>query len=217
MNGLKMLGGIVALLGVMGLMFTGCEPSESGPATAKGGGAMLPADLVAFKAEVEKGKSQIDLVTTSLDATSSAADPKPEFKKYQAALDSLKSQGNVIRSRADAMKSKGKDYFKAWEEQLAAMSTPEIKKAIEARRDELAKNYETVTSGMAKARESYDKFMSYQGDLSKMMENDLNPSGLQAIAPKIAKAKDMAKEVKGDVDAVLGQVDKLAAIYSPGK
>ena len=225
MIGFQKFGRIVSLLGGLGVLLGGCENGESGPGAkppaAPGDKAAvnvkLPADLVAFKAEVDKGKAQIDMVIASLETTVSSADPKPEFKKYQAALEELKSQASVVRSRADAMKSKGKAYFKTWEDQLAAIATPEIKKAMEARRDELAKEYETVTTLMAKARENFDKFMAFQEDLSKVMENDLNASGLQAIAPKVAQAKDLARNVKVDIDAVLAEIGKLAAIYSPGK
>ena len=51
----------------------------------------------------------------------------------------------------------------------------------------------------------------------KVMENDLNAQGLKAIAPKVAQAKDMVTEAKGNVGALLADVDKIAAIYSPGK
>jgi DUF2959 family protein len=223
MVGFQKFGYIISLLGGLGILLGGCENGESGPGAKtppvekSAASVKLPADLVAFKAEVDKGKAQIDMVIASLESTISAADPKPEFKKYQTAVEGMKAQASTIRSRADAMKSKGKAYFKTWEDQLAAIATPEIKKAMEARRDELAKEYETVTTLMAKAREDYDKFMSFQTDLAKVMENDLNPSGLQAIAPKVAQAKDQARDVKVDVDAVLAEIDKLAAIYSPGK
>jgi hypothetical protein len=224
MVGFQKFGCIVSLFGGLGLLLGGCEKEESGPGAktpppppAGAVNVKLPADLVAFKAEVDKGKAQIDMVIAALETTVSSADPKPEFKKYQSALSELKSQASVVRSRADAMKSKGKAYFKTWEDQLAQIATPEIKKAMESRRDELAKSYETVTTLMAKARENFDKFMGFQEDLSKVMENDLNASGLQAVAPKVTQAKDQARDVKVDIDAVLAEINKLAAIYSPGK
>ena len=218
---------IIGVAALLALTLGGCEkgeqavappppPAPPAPPVAK---MALPADLTALKTEAEKGKAQLDLVLASLDATVAAADgdPRPPFAKFQADLKGLTTQTEAIRARAEAMKSKGKDYFKTWESQLAAIATPEIKKAAEARREELAKFYDAILTDMAKARETYDKQSAFMSDMAKVMENDLNAQGLKAIAPKVNQAKEDAKGVKGNVDAILADLEKISAIYSPGK
>lgn len=216
----------VSLFGLLGMLMCGCHKEEEAPAksipapTAAAKTVVnLPSDLVSLKAEAEKAKSQADLVMASLDATIAAADgdPRPPFKKFEADLEGLIAQAETVRSRADGMKAKGKDYFKTWEAQLAQISTPDIKKAAEARRNELAKNYDGINVNMAAAREKYDKLISFLTDLKKVMGNELNAEGLKAIAPKVEQAKTGTNALKESVDAVLADVDKIAAIYSPGK
>jgi hypothetical protein len=226
MGSTRMMIGAAALGGFLAL-FAGCGKEETPVATPPAPPApkapavtiALPADLTAMKAEVEKGKAALDGLLASLDATVAAADgdPRPPFAKFQKDLDGLKAQVGTIRSRADAMKAKGKDYFKAWETKLAEIATPEIKKAAEARKDELSKIYDAILADMAKSREGFDKYFAFLTDLSKVMENDLNAQGLKALAPKVTQAKEDGAQVKATVDAVVSEIDKIAAIYSPGK
>jgi len=179
----------------------------------------LPVELSALKAETEKAKAQVDLVITSLESTVAAADadPRPAFQKFQKDFEALKAQGDTVRARADAMKAKGRDYFKAWEAGLAAIATPEIKKAAEARRDDLAKSFDGIIATMGQVREGYDKYISFMTDIEKVMENDLNAQGLKTMASKLDAVKEGAGTVKTNADAVLAELGKIAAIYSPGK
>ena len=68
----------------------------------------------------------------------------------------------------------------------------------------------------SKGREVYEPFVSDLKDIKKILENDLNPEGIKAIAPQIAKLKSAATSVKEHIDAVMASLGKIAAIYSPG-
>jgi len=224
---------IVAVLSfsVLAMLPVGCDNKGEAPAASKTTqppaavpvapkvDVALPIDLSTLKAEAEKAKAQADLTIASLDATLAAADadPRPAFQKFQKDLEGLKAQASIVRTRGDAMKSKGQAYFKAWEAQLAQIATPEIKKAAETRRGEISKNYDEILSSMAATRESYDKLMAFMGDLSKVMENDLNAQGLKAVVPKVDQAKEQVKGVQAGVDGVIANLGKITSIYSPGK
>ena len=205
---------IVVLLGSLLVVSAGCkkEPDTSN--------VQLPAELLSLRAETEKGKALLDKTVASLEAIIAAAiadsDPRPAYEAYKKDLAELVTQTAAVRSRADAMKAKGTAYFAAWNEKLGAIATPEIKAAAEKRRAEIDADYAAITENMAKCREEYDGILSTLQDFGKILENDLNTEGLKALKPKVEPFKAEVKKLQADLDGVLGSLNKIAAIYSPG-
>ena len=179
----------------------------------------LPPDLAALQAEIEKGKGQLDATVAAFDSlvAGGGGDLKKSYGQFVEKLAGLESQAAAVRGRADDMRAKGAAYFKAWEEQFAKFTTPAIVEAAQKRREELTKNYESLTAAMGKARESYQPLVSTLNDLKKVMENDLNAEGVKSLAPKAKEIGESAKTVKASLDAVVGELKNIVAIYSPMK
>jgi len=215
-----LIAALVASISVLGAGCTKKEGEQAKPGTPGAAKVQvkLPAEMTALQDEVTKGTTLLDKVMASLDTVIAAADKNPtaQFGEYKKDLAALESQVTAVRSRSDAMKAKGADYFKSWETQLATIATPAIKAAAEKRKDEIGKDYTSILEKTAKTRESYDGIFTTLQDFGKILENDLNAEGIKALAPKVAPVKEKIAALKTDLDGVLGSLKKIASIYSPG-
>jgi DUF2959 family protein len=193
------------------LLLSGCSKNEEPTNIVK-----LPPGLVALQEEVIKGKNQVDLTIKSLEAVIAAAGPnaKPKYDEFVKSMGELDAQAASIKAKADDMRARGAAYFKAWEEQLAAVTTPSIKEQAEKRRDQLTKNYEAVTVAVEAAREAYRPVLSDLKDVQQMLTTDLTADSVKALGPPVVKIKDNAKVLGGKLDAVVDALKKIGAVYS---
>jgi uncharacterized protein YoxC len=193
------------------LLVSGCTKDDEPAVVVK-----LPPGLVALQEEVVKGKEQIGLTIASLEGVIAAAGPnaKPKIDEFTKSMGALETQAAAIKVKADDMRARGTAYFKAWEDQLAAVSTPAIKEAAEKRRDQLTKHYEGVTVAAEAAREAYNPLLSDLKDIQKMLATDITADSVKALAAPVAKLKESGKAVGEKLDAVVEALKKIGAVYS---
>ena len=186
------------------------KPPEAAPKTVP-----LPADLVAFKADIGKATAQIDLVVASLETlAASTGDLEKPHEKFEEAVEALDTETRDVRKRADDMREKGAAYFEAWEKSIAGMSTPEAKEIAEKRKTELAAKYTEVLTAMQETRAAYDVFAAGLDSIEKKLDEDLTPASLQALAPHIEKVKESAKTVKDRATSTSQKLDDIGALYT---
>jgi hypothetical protein len=193
------------------LLLSGCSKNEEPTNIVK-----LPAGLVALQEEVIKGKNQVDLTIKSLEGVIASAGPnaKPKYDEFVKSMEQLDAQAASIKAKADDMRARGSAYFKAWETELAAVTTPSIKEQAEKRREQLTKNYEDVTVAVEAAREAYRPVLSDLKDCHKMLSTDLTADSVKALGPPVVKIKDNAKVLGAKLDAVVDALKKIGAVYA---
>lgn len=195
----------------------GCGPKEDSADSGKG--ANLPPTLQTFRAEIEKGKAQIDLTLGALSSLVKNADanPRPDYDEFLKQLMALDAQAAAIRSRADDMRARGKTYFAAWEKQLSSIQSKALQELAAKRREELTKDYEEVTQATTAAKEAYQPFVADLKDMQKVLANDLNAAGIKSLSAKITKAAADGKTVKERASVVVKTLEDIASIYASGK
>src|SRR5262245_26244049 len=102
----------VALCAALACTFafsSGCASSPDAAATVS--------SMDGFGVEVAKVKDSVDRSLASLDklVASQGADIHADFDAYSKSVAALDKQANVVRKRAEEMKSKGDEFFKEWE------------------------------------------------------------------------------------------------------
>jgi len=175
----------------------------------------LPADLLAFKAEVGRAVAQIDMTVARLDVLAAAAgDLEKPSEEAAAAIAALDTESQAIKKRSDGMRERGAAYFEAWEKQLAEMSTPGVVAVATARKDELAAKYAELLTAMQESRAAYDPLWADLQAIGKAIEDGMTPEKLKEVAPQIKAAKEKAATVKGRIEAVTSKLQQVAVIYT---
>ena len=192
------------------------KPAPAAPAVKAVAKDMpLPADMVEFKAEINRASAQIDVVVSRLDALVNASkDLEKPSEQYTAAVMALDTESAGLKKRADDMRERGTAYFEAWEKGIAAITTPEVKDLALQRKAELASKYTELLTAMQETRAAYDPFAAGLQAIQTKLDDSLTVESIKALAPDIAKAKTGAKSVKDRIGVVLDKLSNVGGIYA---
>ncbi len=135
--------------------------------------------------------AQIDKTLASLDdlVNKPQADLRPQYKQFNAHLSEVASAAKDIAAARRSMGEKSKEFFAAWDAQLAKINNEDIKARSQARKDEFAQKMEAIKRSYTEAEVAFRPFMGELQDVQKYLSVDLTAGGLAAIKGTVSKAK----------------------------
>jgi ABC-type transporter Mla subunit MlaD len=139
---------------------------------------------------------QIDKTMASLNdlVSKPQADLRPQFKQFTANLSEVESAAKDIGAARRTMGEKSKEFFAAWDAQLAQINNEDIKARSEARKKDVADKMEAIKRSYTEAETAFRPFMNSLKDVQKYLSVDLTPGGVAAIKDTVTKAnQDAAK------------------------
>ncbi len=177
------------------------------------------AGIAQFRDEIVKGKTAIDATMKSLGAiaTTATTDPRKAFEQYSKDVANLESTAATIRKRGQDMKEQGQAYFKQWEQQMTEVSNPEIRALAEQRKAKLQQTFEEIRKYTEPLKAQFDPWMSDLKDLQKYLANDLTIAGVDAAKNLFAKTTNEGLEVQKSMDALVNELNTIAATLTPAK
>jgi predicted nucleic acid-binding Zn-ribbon protein len=195
-------------------LFSGCATSSGYKQADKTG-----AGIAEFREEIVIGKQATDATMKSLSdiAASANTDPRPAFEKFSKDVANLESTAAKIRKRAQSMQEKGQAYFKQWEEELAAVNSPEIRSLAEQRKAKLQETFGSIRKYSEPLKLQFDPWMSNLKDLQKYLGNDLTIAGVEAAKELFTKTTNEGLEVQKSMDALVAELNTIAATITPAK
>jgi hypothetical protein len=172
----------------------GCASTPDAGATAT--------SMDSFGVEMVKVKDSIDATVKALETVvaTQPSDIRANFDAYSKSVAALDHQANVVRERAEEMKTMGDEFFKEWE-------TPEHMSPD--RRAQLNASYAKIKEDMALAKEQFTPFLKALKDIESYLKLDLSLHGISSMGELSKKANDNGAKVKSSIDAVLVQVNSV--------
>ena len=173
--------------------------------------------LEALQADIQTAADRLGASVTALNdlVKSPKEDPKPQFVAFTTAMDALEAQLGVVRNRKEAMKARGQEYFKNWEESSKTLSSPEMKQYSEERRGQLGKIYDDIKAEIDRANELGKPLMTSLRDTRTFLAMDLTASGLALAAKPAEKANTDAEALKVEVEKLRNSLDEVARLLAP--
>ena len=155
-----------------------------------------------FGLEMAKVKDSIDPALGALETVvaSQPSEIRSHVDAYGKAVAALDKQANVVRKRAEEMRSQGDAFFKDWAPPQSV--TPE-------RRAELNTAYAKIKTDTAAAKEEFVPFLKALKDIESYLKVDASVQGIQAMGALVDKAKTTGAQVKSRIDAVLVQANSV--------
>jgi len=171
-----------------------------------------------FRSDLLSAQKQIELIDSTLGGISQSTGPQLEqaFAAFGKELEKLLSQAEDVRKRADAMETSGEKYFTAWEEEAQQMGSATIQRAATERRTQLLATYTALSSSMDATGAAYRPYESSLGDIKRFLDNDLTPSGVNAIASEIQEARQQGRTAHAHINRVLQRSAEVKQALSPG-
>lgn len=179
-------------------VFSGCASSPDAEATV--------ASMNTFGVELAKVKDSIDDAVKALEAVvgTEASDIRVNFDAYTKSVAALDRQAQVVRKRAEEMRTMGDEFFKEWEPENVS---PE-------RRTELTASYASIQEDTTLAKEQFTPFLQALKDIESYLALDLSLTGIKSMGELTKKAKDNGAKVKTSIDAALVQVNSVRGMLS---
>jgi len=169
-----------------------------------------------LKAELERGKAQIDATTAALNNLAKATDVHAAYKTYEKELKKTQEQAKRVDQRAHEMRKRGAEYFKKWEEQVAELGSDELRRRATERRDELTAAFKKISEASEALDEAYEPFMADLVDIENYLSADLTPQSIKLISDLLEQAAQEAAVVNQRVDDVIKQIDDTVAKFGAG-
>jgi hypothetical protein len=162
-----------------------------------------------FGTETAKVKDSIDHTLQALNAlvATQASDLKVPFDAYTKSVTALDAQAQVIRARADEMKTTGDDFFAQWEADSSTEVSPE-------RRAQLSASYGRIKEDMAEAGMTFTPFLASLKDIQSLLKMDLTVTGINSVGELVKKANSDGAQVKSNIEAVLTQLNSVRGMLS---
>jgi len=191
------------------------EAADKAAAQAKAEASALPTDMVETKAEITRTMAQLDLTMAKLEALSVATgDLDKPSKDALGAIEALEAEIKALKTRGDEMRNRGAAYFEAWEQQLAAMSTPEVVAVATKRKDELSKKYAEVLTAMQESRAALDAYWTDMKPIKAAVEDGLTPEKQKLLVPQVKSAKEKAATLKSRIETTFAKLNEVSLIYT---
>jgi hypothetical protein len=195
-------------------LLTGCGTTAGYKQADKTG-----AGIAEFRTEIVNGKKAIDETMKSLDqiAVSANTNPRKAFEQFSKSLANLESVAAKARKRGQEMKEQGQAYFKQWEQQMAQVQNPEIRRLAEQQKARLEATFDNIRKYTEPLKAQFDPWLSDLRDLNKYLSNDLSISGVDAAKGLFTKTRNEGIEVQKSMDALVGELNTVAATLTPAK
>ena len=177
------------------------------------------AGIAEYRDEVVLVKKAVDQTLKSIDQIELTAntDPRKAFEKFSKDLAALDAAAAKAAQRGQEMKASGDAYFMNWEEQLAQVKNPEIKKLAEERKAKLWDAFNNIKNVAEPLKAQFDPWLSDVKDLQKYLSNDLTIAGVDAAKSQFAKTQADGQAVEKSMDALVAELNSIAAAVTPAK
>jgi chromosome segregation ATPase len=168
--------------------------------------------IQSLRTECAQGRRQVAVTVEELGRlTTQGVELRPQFEKFKAELVKMEDKAAKARSRADAMKAKGQEFFSDWEQQVRSIQNEDIRKAAEKRLVNRKKSYARILSAMQEARDELVPFMSDLNDLKKLFESELTTATVASAKSLIRQATWHGNDVSESLLDVEKELDRVAA------
>ena len=177
------------------------------------------AGIAEFRAEVLNGQKAIDATMKSLTAVAASANtnPRQAFEQFSKDVANLDATAGKVRKRAQDMREQGAAYFAQWQKQLAEVKNPEIQKLAMERKAKLSDSFDSIKKVAEPLKAQFDPWLSDLKDLQKYLSNDLTIAGVDAAKSLFTKSINSGLEVQKSVDALVVELNTVAAAITPAK
>lgn len=202
---------IMAALAIAGCASSGSKGYKHADKTGKG--------LAEFRDEVIKAQTAINDTMKALDQVAATANtnPRKAFDQYAKQVDALESAASRLSKRSQDMQAAGDAYFKQWETQMAEVQNPEIRKLAAERKAALQAAFANIRTFTTPLKAQFTPWMSDLKDLRNFLGNDLTIAGVEAVKKQFVKAQQEGTSVQEAMDALVAELNSVAAALTPAK
>ena len=162
--------------------------------------------------EVTRIRDEVRGATGSLSELTAGDQAKlaKHFKAYSKHVKKMAKAQTTTRRRVEDMQARRDAYRQEWEEEMDAVTSPEIKAHMQERKQEVGRTFDRAQPPLQTAREAFTPFLAHLQDIERMLSVDLSRSGVSAATP-------IAQKAMGEGSTIISALDTLISVLSEVK
>ena len=195
------------------VVLAGCASKSSDYA-----GPAPRADLAEYRQVALGARKVIQATLASLDRTVAQTPcPPGVLKAFAKDVQRLEVDSFRVRARAQAIRTRGEAYFEQWQEHLRSVKDPTARLLAEDRRDRLQEQFAHIRASTEQARDAFKPFLAGLHRLRNGLETDPAAASAEPMKEVIRATRENGQKVETSLDAILGELDAVAATLKPEK
>ena len=112
------------------------------------------------------------------------------------------------------MRARASEYQTKWRQEVSNIDDPALRAAANSRAEKVRERYDGITAKANEARAAYEPFIKQLKGVQTYLSNDLTPAGVQSAGDVFDRATANGKTVGEKIDAVIAELDSVAANFS---
>jgi len=200
-----------SLLMSVTLLIAGCASSgyRAGESTTS--------TLQSLATRIESTGAQMDIAVTELNSLVNNPQPdlRPQFDRFSAAVSKLGSIESQVQKTNLKLADRGKLHFDNWDKELAVIQNESIRSSGQARKLEVQSRFDSVRNTCLSIATSFTPVQSDLSDLRRVLNSDLNTSGLAAIRDNATRVTQQATPVRQSLGNLVAELRSLGVAMSP--
>jgi hypothetical protein len=175
--------------------------------------------VLTLRDDVIRMKTSTDSTLASMGEVSrqAAVDPRAAYEAFALQVTHLDAALQTARNDAEAMKTSASDYFRKWEEDLAAVANAESRKVGTDRRAKVQQGFYKSEGAVQRALTLFAGFLSDLKDLRVVLGNDITQAGIEAAKELMQKRMADGARMKETLDGAIVELNAIAASMVPEK
>jgi hypothetical protein len=162
---------------------------------------------------LNRGTAQLDatLVALAQLVDNPAPDLKPQFSKFNTAVNNLDSLSRNLGRQSVSIQQQGAAYFQKWDEHLTTIQSASIREASAERKQSVMRQFERVKQNAEEVEAKLVPFVAEMKDIRTALQADLTPAGLNAIRSTSSRLSSKGVAVRESLTNLANEFTQISA------
>lgn len=167
----------------------------------------------ACKAAVQGALGSLGSLLTGYNSiiNGEAEDNQKAYKKLVGDLKGTKKQIDGVKKQLDSLNKKADTFFKAWEQDLASISSDSLREKSAGRMKDARQRYSSLGEILALARQEFAPVIQNLNDQILYLGRDLSPEAIAELEDEAAELNEQAATATAKIKEMLETVGKTQA------
>lgn len=201
-------------LGFAGSALSGCA-ATAGSGYERAGSTSE--SLTVVREEIAEAKPKVSETVNTLEnlVNRPAADLKPQFEEFAAAVREAERRERRISSRVTTYENRRDSYMERWQADIDEISNVDLRDRALSRKSETRDSFADLDEKLATMQEDYDALLDQLNDLRRFLSSDLTIAGISSIRTDTEEARELEGQLQDAMDDAIEALDEIAGNIAP--
>ncbi len=141
--------------------------------------------------------------------------PRDAFDDFDSTVNELERIRENAAKASVRMQDQGADFFTEWQNQLATINDPDMRRTAQQRMDELRQVFADTRPLLQDVKYDFDPFLSDLQDLRTLLNMDLTADGIDSANRYIDKAISSGTKLQKSMDELVAGLTRIRLEITP--